>query len=50
MRTGLVTVVGKGNKQRQVRFGVKTRKSILKTTSQVGNRGHKRSGWLRESL
>jgi len=30
MRTGLVTVVGKGNKQRQVRFGVKTRKSILK--------------------
>jgi site-specific recombinase XerD len=30
MRTGLVTVVGKGNKQRQVRLGVKTRKSILK--------------------
>jgi integrase/recombinase XerC len=50
MRTGLVTVVGKGNKQRQVRFGVKTRKSILKNTSQVGNRGQKRSGWLRESL
>jgi integrase/recombinase XerD len=30
MKTGLVTVVGKGNKQRQVRFGVKTRKAILK--------------------
>ena len=30
MRTGLVTVVGKRNKQRRVRFGVKTRKGILK--------------------
>ncbi len=30
MRTVSVTVVGKANKQRQVRFGVRTRKGILK--------------------
>jgi integrase/recombinase XerC len=30
MRTGLVTVHGKGGKQRQVRFGAKTRQAILR--------------------
>lgn len=30
MRTGLMTVVRKGNEHRRVRFGVKTRKGILK--------------------
>jgi site-specific recombinase XerC len=30
MRSGLVTVLGKGHKQRTVRFGAKTRRSILR--------------------
>lgn len=50
MRTGLVTVVGKGNKHRQVRFGVKTRKSILKYLA--GRKQGPEALWMaqRESL